>query len=142
MTNTDLNSWGTLDLTGCDTDLAPGDYDCTIIKSEVFSRSDNLWWALEVALTDSGYVLPTQIVAIGARGNSPHKHRVADGIRILNQVAKATGVNLGKNLNPEKIQKLFLKKSVQVRCATARRDGVLELVIRKFLPKIQEQAGE
>ena len=142
MTNTDLNSWGMLDLTGCDTDLEPGDYNGAIIKSEVFSRTDNLWWALEVSLNDMGYIPPAQIFAIGARGDSPHKHRVAEGLRALTQVARATGINLGKDLNPEMIPKLFLNKSVRVRCATARRDGVLELVIRKFLPKIQENAGE
>jgi hypothetical protein len=142
MTNTDINSLGTLDLTGCVTDLPPGDYNGTIIKSEVSSRSDNLWWALEVLLNDTGYVPPAQIVAIGARGDSPNKRRMAEGLRALNQVARATGINLGKDLNPKKIQKLFLKKPVLVRYATARRDGVLELVIRKFLPKIQEQADE
>lgn len=97
---------------------------------------------VEVALKENGYVPPALIVAIGARGNSPHKHRVADGLRLLNQLAKAAAINLGKNLDLEKIQKLFLKKTVRVRCATTRRDGVLELVIRKFLPKAGEQAGE
>lgn len=70
MTN-DLNSWGRLDLTGADTDLPPGDYDATIIKADVFARSDNLWFAVETALTDSGYIPPAQIVALGARGDSP-----------------------------------------------------------------------
>lgn len=141
MTN-DLNSWGRLDLTGADTDLPPGDYDATIIKADVFARSDNLWFAVETALTDSGYIPPAQIVALGARGDSPHKKRVADGLRLINQLSKATGVSLPKDLDPVKIQKLFLNKGVRVRCATTRRDGVLELVIRKFLPKAKELAGE
>jgi hypothetical protein len=142
MTTSDLHTWGALDLTGCDTDLAPGDYNGTIIKCEVFSRSDNLWWTLEVALDDSGYIPPAQIFSIGARGASANKRRVAEGLRALNQLAKATGVNLAKDLSPATIQKLFLKKPVRVRCATVRRDGVLELVIRKFLPKVEEKAGE
>lgn len=136
-----ISSWGNLDLTAADTNLAPGDYDALVNKSEVFSGQNELWWSCEVALEETGYIPPAQIFSIAVKDGSPHKRRVADGVRALNQLAKAVGVQLDKDLNPSKIQKLFTGKKIRVRCATARRDGVLELVVRKFLPRL-EKGGE
>lgn len=62
---------------------------------------------VEVALKENGYVPPALIVAIGARGNSPHKHRVADGLRLLNQLAKAAAINLGKILISKRFRSSF-----------------------------------
>jgi hypothetical protein len=134
----DISSWGNLDLTAADTNLAPGDYDALVNKSEVFSGQNELWWSCEVALEETGYIPPAQIFSIAVKDGSPHKRRVADGVRALNQLAKAVGVSLDKDLNPRKIQNIFTGKKIRVRCATARRDGVLELVVRKFLPRLEK----
>ncbi len=138
----DADSWATLDLKAADATLPDGDYPASIITAEIFKATDALWLKLEFALDDSGYIPAAILEAVAARPGSKNAARVADGLRRLHQIAAATRVPLPDNLAPDNISALFTGRRVLVRCASKRRDGVLDLVVRNVLPLPAEATGD
>jgi hypothetical protein len=138
----DSDSWAYLDLKAADATLSDGDYTASIITAEIFKATDALWFKVEFALDDTGYIPAPILEAVAARPGSKSAARVADGLRRLHQIAAATGVTLPDNLSPDKIASLFTGRRVLVRCASKRRNGVLELVVRNVLPLASEATGD
>jgi hypothetical protein len=138
----DENGWDTLDLSAADTPLAAGDYPGIIRQVETISRPEALWVKCVFALDGHDYEPPALMATVAAKLGSSYASRIAEGLRSLHQLAAAAGVTLPSNLRPADLPKLLVGRAVILRCATTRRDGVLELVIRKVFPPASAADGK
>jgi hypothetical protein len=81
-------------------------------------------------------------LTVAAKPGSAYASRVAEGVRSLKQIATAAGVTLPSNMRPTDLQRLLTGRAVVLRCATKKRDGVVELVVRKVLPPASNGDGK
>jgi hypothetical protein len=138
----DPNGWDTLDLSAADTTLTAGDYPGSIKQFEMISRSDVLWAKVVFGLDGHDYEPPFLMATVAAKPGSAHASRIGEGVRWLYQLSAAAGVTLPSNMRPSDLPKLLTGRPVILRCATKRRDGVLELLVRKVLPPASVGDGE
>jgi hypothetical protein len=138
----DENGWDTLDLSAADAALPAGDYVGTIKQIETISRPEALWVKVYFALNGHDYEPPPFMATVAAKPGSVYASRMAEGLRALQQLAAASGVTLPSNMRPSDLPKLLVGSAVILRCATKRRDGVLELVVRKVLAPASNSDGE
>jgi hypothetical protein len=132
----DENGWNVLDLTAADTPLAAGDYAGAVRQVEMISRPDALWVKVSFVLDGHDYEPPPLMATLAAKPGSAYAPRVTEGVRALNQLSEAVGVALPSNMRPSDLPKLLVGRPLTLRCATKKRDGVLELVVRKVLPPV------
>ena len=72
---------------------------------------------------------------IASRGGLVDEHRVAEGLRLLNRLAMATGTPLDAIKDAFDLPDLFIGKLVKLTVAHKERDGVPELVVRSIRPR-------
>ena len=128
------DGWAVLDLSALQPKLpSAGWHKAKITQATVASRTDALWLAITCQLED-GYMPPAMVQPLAAKPGTPHVQRVPDGLRLMFATAKAVGVELPPQLNPDALEELFEGKSIDVKLAQKQRDGVNEMVIRKTAP--------
>ncbi len=138
----DENGWDTLDLSAADATLPAGDYPGAVRQVEIISKPEALWVKCSFALDGNVYEPPPQMMTVAAKPGTAYASRVAEGVRSLQQLATAAGVTLPPNMQPSDLQKLLVGRPIILRCATKKRDGVLELVVRKVLPPTSNGDGK
>lgn len=126
-------SWRTLDPTAIRSALPePGEHQAAIIASSLIDKPTELWLQVTVGLRDHAEELK-QILCIAAAPESPHRHRVAEGLRTLNRLLAATGRTL-KKLTPEAVPPALIGARLTATIAVSEKDGIPELVLRAVSP--------
>jgi hypothetical protein len=138
----DENGWDTLDLTAADATLPAGDYPGAVRQVETISKPEAFWVKCSFVLDGNDYEPPPLMMTVAAKPGSAYASRVAEGVRSLQQIATAAGVTLPSNMHPTDLQRLLTGRAVVLRCATKKRDGVVELVVRKVLPPASNGDGK
>ena len=110
----------------------PGDYPASISSFEFYDKPDVLWMKVNYGLRDHAATV-SELVCIAALPGSQYATRVAEGLRLLNRLAKATHQNITVT-EPEAIPALFTGKAVTLTVAHKVRDGIAELVVRGIAP--------
>ena len=127
--------WGLLDLTGGGDKLPPpGNYDAVISDVKLIDKSDRLWMIVDFILAGLE-ASPAPMWALLASRNGPSdRHRLAEGARVLNQLATGTGTPRDAMKDAFELPGLFIGKPVNLTVAHNERDGVPELVVRTIRP--------
>ena len=128
--------WGPLDLTGGGGKLPPpGDYDAVIADLDLIDKSDVLWMIVSFKLVGLEASPAPMMGMIASRNGPVDQHRVAEGMRLLNRLATATGTPLDAIKDPFDLPGLFIGKPVKLTVVHKARDGIPELVVRTIRPR-------
>ena len=76
-----------------------------------------------------------KIVMIASRNGPVDEHRVAEGLRLLQRLAMATGTPPDAIKDPFDLPSLFIGKPVKLTIVHKTRDGIPELVVRTIRPR-------
>lgn len=122
--------WGVLDLNAQPDLPKPGWYRATVSEVRCYDKPDVLWLSINVKL-DGLSVDPSGLMeALAADPQSRHASRVAEGRRLLNKLARATGVPATGEY--ENYGEVYEGKRVWARVAIVPKDGVDALVLRSL----------
>jgi hypothetical protein len=127
-------TWGTINLAaGGDKLPPPGQYAGTITDVRLFEKPDVLWCSIDFSLEETNTAPRPALHAIAATDDSPHRRRVADGLRFLYRLFQAAGVEVA-GVDYEELPRLLIGKRLELTVAHSVRDGVPELVVRSTRP--------
>ena len=127
-------SWGPIDLSHGGGKLPPpGNYPAMVADLRLHEKPDVLWCAVQFSL-DGMAAAPRDVVhAIAARDDSRYANRTAEGLRFLNRLSQAVGVEIA-GVDYEELPKLLIGERLEVTVAHSMRDGVPDLVVRSMRP--------
>jgi hypothetical protein len=127
-------SWGSIDFSAARANLPPpGPYAATITDVRLYDKPDVLWMGIEFSLDGTDAAPRGMLHAIAAREGSQHKHKMAEGLRAIAQLAIATGVTL-EGIAYEALPGKLIGKRLELIVAHVSRDGILDLVVRSMRP--------
>jgi len=96
-------------------------------------KPDVLWCAVQFSL-DGMAAAPRDVVhAIAARDDSRYASRMAEGLRFLNRLSLAVGVEVA-GVDYEELPKLLIGKRLELTVVHSMQDGVADLVVRSMRP--------
>ena len=127
-------TWGSINLNAGSGNLPPpGTYPAMIADLRLHEKADVLWCAVQFSL-DGMAAAPRDVVhAIAARDDSQYASRVAEGLRFLNRLSLAAGVEIA-GVDYDELPGLLIGKRLELTVAHSMRDGVPELVVRSMRP--------
>jgi hypothetical protein len=125
--------WGALNLSAKAELPPPGTYPAVIRDVTLTDKGDVLWLAVDYELNGTNARPRGDLGAIAAVPTSPHAHRVSDGLRLLQRLSQATGVDLD-GVDPDRLPGLLIGKQVMLTLAHKIRDGQPDLVVREIRP--------
>ena len=127
-------TWGSINLNAGSGNLPPpGTYPAMVADLRLHGKPDALWCAVQFSL-DGMAASPRDVLhAIAARNDSRYASRVPDGLRFLNRLSQAVGVEVA-GVDYEELPGLLIGKRLEVTVAHSMRDGVPDLVVRAMRP--------
>ena len=126
-------SWKMLSLSNIKDALPPpGDYQGAVIAVKLIDKPSELWLQISFGLRDAAEEI-RQLHCIAAAPGSPHRHRVADGLRAVNRLLVA-GKRTLENPDPAALPQLLTGIRLTLTIAHRTVDGVPELVLRNITP--------
>ena len=127
-------SWGPINLQPIAGNLpAPGTYPGAVADLRLHEKPDVLWCVVQFSL-DGLAAAPRDVLhAIAGRDDSVHVSRVAEGLRFLNRLSQAVGVDVA-GVDYEKLPRLLIGKRLELTVVHSMRDGVADLVVRSMRP--------
>lgn len=127
-------TWGPINLQAAANNLpAPGTYCGVIVDVRLHEKPDVLWCAVQFSLDGLGAAPRDVLHAVAASADSSHINRVAEGLRFLNRLALAVGVDIA-GVDYEELPRLLIGKRLELTVAHVKRDGVPDLVVRSVRP--------
>ena len=127
-------TWGSINLNAGSGNLPPpGTYPAMVADLRLHEKADVLWCAVQFSL-DGMAAAPRDVVhAIAARDDSQYARRVADGLRFLNRLSQAVGVEVA-GVDYEELPGLLIGKRLELTVVHSMQDGVVDLVVRSMRP--------
>ena len=127
-------TWGSINLNAGSGKLPPpGTYPAMVADLRLHEKPDVLWCAVQFSL-DGMAAAPRDVVhAIAALDDSQYASRVAEGLRFLNRLSQAAGVEIA-GVDYDELPGLLIGKRLELTVAHSMRDGVPELVVRSMRP--------
>jgi hypothetical protein len=111
----------------------PGTYPGAVADVRLHEKPDVLWCAVRFSL-DGMSAAPRDVLhAIAALDDCRHAGRVAEGLRFLNRLSRAVGVEVA-GVDYEELPRLLIGKRLEITLAHSMRDGVPDLVVRSMRP--------
>ena len=127
-------SWGPINLAAVATDLPPpGTYPGTVADVRLHEKPTEMWCVVQFSLDGMAAAPRDGLYAIAARADSPHARRVAEGLRFLNRLALAVGIEIS-GVDYEDLPQLLIGKRLELTVVHKSRDGVPELIVRSMRP--------
>lgn len=109
-----------------------GEHQGAIIGVKVIDKPTEVWLMVNYGLRAHAEEIQ-QLHCIAAAPTSPHRHRVADGLRSLNRTIKAAGLTL-KSPKPEHLPALLAGAKLTLRIGIKEADGIPELILKGVSP--------
>ena len=127
-------SWGPIDLGRGGGKLPPpGNYPAMVADLRLHEKPDALWCAVQFSLDGMAASPRDELHAIAARDDSKYASRVPDGLRFLNRLSQAAGVEVA-GVDYEELPRLLIGKRLELTVVHSMRDGVADLVVRSMRP--------
>lgn len=110
----------------------PGDYQGAVIAVKLIDKPTELWLQVTYGLRDHAEEI-WQLHCIAAAPGSPHRHRVADGLRAVNRLLLAGKRELASP-DPAALPQLLTGIRLTLTIAHRTVDGMPELLLRNITP--------
>jgi hypothetical protein len=127
-------TWGRINLGATADNLpAPGTYPGAVADLRLYEKPDALWCVVQFSLDGTSTAPRDVLHAIAARDDSRYGSRVAEGLRFLNRLSQAVGVEVA-GVDYEELPRLLIGKRLELTVVHSIRDGVGDLVVRSMRP--------
>jgi|HubBroStandDraft_3_1064219.scaffolds.fasta_scaffold212771_3 hypothetical protein len=132
-------TWGSINLNAGSGNLPPpGNYPAMVADLRLHEKPDVLWCAVQFSL-DGMTAAPRDVVrAIAARDDSRYVSQMAEGLRFLNRLSQAVGVEIA-GVDYEELPKLLIGKRLELTVVHSMQDGVADLVVRAMRPLLASE---